>query len=58
MQRLEQQLQSGLHPAGNRNFQLYLEVKSRFEAIALPKTVIDTDKPLPECVDRALASLR
>jgi adenylylsulfate kinase len=58
MQRLEQQLHSGLHPAGNRNFQLYLDVKSRFEAIALPKTVIDTEKPLPECVDRALASLR
>jgi predicted kinase len=57
-QRLEQQSALGAHPAGNRNFQLYLEVKSRFEAIVLRKVVIDTEKPLPECVEQALASLR
>jgi len=33
-------------------------VKSRFESIAAPKAVIDTEKPLPECVERALAALR
>jgi predicted kinase len=57
-QRLEQQSASEGHPAGNRGFQLYLEVKSRFEAIALPKTVIDTSQPLQDCVEQALASLR
>jgi predicted kinase len=46
------------HPAGNRNYQLYLEVKSRFEAIACPKTVIDTDQPLATCIEQALAGLR
>ena len=46
------------HPAGNRNFQLYLEVRSRFEAISLPKTVIDTEGPLETCVQLALAALR
>jgi len=57
-QRIEQQSASGEHPAGNRNFQLYLEVKSRFEAILLPKTVIDTGQPLQDCVEQALAYLR
>lgn len=56
-QRLEQQSAPGSHPAGNRNFKLYLEVRSHFEAITLPKTVIDTEKPLQECVERALAVL-
>ncbi len=57
-QRIEEQSVSGVHPAGNRNFQLYLEVKSRFEAITLPKTVIDTGHALPACVAQALAALR
>jgi predicted kinase len=57
-QRLEQQSASGVHPAGNRGFQLYLELKSGFEAITLTKTVIDTNRPLQDCVEQALASLR
>jgi predicted kinase len=57
-QRIEEQSASGAHPAGNRNFQLYLEVKARFEAIIPPKTVIDTGQELQACVDRALAALR
>jgi predicted kinase len=46
------------HPAANRDFQLYLEVRSRFEAITLPKTVIDTALPLETCTQQALAALR
>ena len=57
-QRIERQSASKEHPAGNRNFQLYLEVRSRFEAITLPKTVIDTGRPLRDCVEQALAALR
>ncbi len=57
-QRLEQQAMAGKHPAGNRNFQLYLEVKSRFEAITLPKTVIDTGQSLQTCVEQALEAIR
>jgi predicted kinase len=56
--RLENQSALGTHPAGNRDFQLYLEVKSRFEAITLPKTVIDTGEPVETCVEQALAALR
>jgi len=47
-----------LHPAGNRNYQLYVEVKARFETITHPKAVINTDKPLTICVEQALAVLR
>lgn len=56
-QRLEEQSALGAHPAGNRDFQLYLEVKFRFEAITLPKTLIDTGESLETCVQRALAVL-
>jgi predicted kinase len=45
------------HPAGNRDFELYLEVKARFEEISLPKTVIDTDQPIDVCVRLAKLSL-
>jgi len=45
------------HIAANRSFELYLEVKARFEEISHPKIVIDTDRPLEECVQRAKAAL-
>ncbi|MGA7515297.1 MAG: ATP-binding protein [Candidatus Sulfotelmatobacter sp.] len=57
-QRLAGQSASGAHPAGNRDVQLYLEVKSRFEAITLPRTVIDTGQALQDCVEQALEALR
>jgi predicted kinase len=56
--RIESQGASGEHPAGNRTFQLYLDVKARFELITLPKTVIDTEAPLEEGVNQALHALR
>lgn len=46
------------HPAGNRDFQLYLDVKARFEEIVHPKIVIDTDQSMESCVARGLAALR
>lgn len=46
-----------LHPAANRDFALYLEVKARFEEIKLPKTVIDTDQPLEICRQQAKLAL-
>jgi predicted kinase len=57
-QRLDQQSTGGEHPAGNRDFELYLAVKARFETITLPKVVIDTDQPLDLCVEKALAAMR
>jgi predicted kinase len=46
------------HPARNRNFDLYLEVKARFEEIIFPKVVIDTEHSLEECVEVARAALQ
>ena len=57
-QRLEADVAGTTHPAGNRGFNLYLEVKTRFEAITLQKTVIDTGQPLENCVEAGLAALR
>ncbi len=45
------------HPAGNRDYRLYLEVKGRFETILHPKLVIDTEQGLEPCVQTALAAL-
>jgi predicted kinase len=55
--RIEGQGASGEHPAGNRTYDLYLDVKAHFEPIMLTKTVIDTDQPLEDCVSQALKAL-
>jgi adenylylsulfate kinase len=45
------------HPAGNRDFNLYLEVKARFEEITFPKIVIDTDQPIESSIEAAKTNL-
>jgi adenylylsulfate kinase len=55
--RLESAALDASHPAGNRDFKLYLEVKARFEAITLPKMFIDTAQPLDVCARIAMAAL-
>jgi predicted kinase len=57
-QRLRQHIEQQTHPAANRDYQLYQQVKSRFEAIPLPKTVIDTDQPLALCIEQALSGVK
>jgi predicted kinase len=49
--------QAGEHLATNRDYRLYLELKARFQPITYEKTIVDTDRPLGECVERALAAL-
>jgi predicted kinase len=55
--RLEGDASNARHPAGNRDFQLYLKVKERFEEILHTKTLIDTDRSAETCVYEALAAL-
>jgi adenylylsulfate kinase len=55
--RLQEDASRGEHPAGNRHYALYSEVKTRFEEIRYPKTVIDTDQLLPTCIEVAMAAL-
>lgn len=47
----------GEHPAANRDYDLYLRVKSNWQEITLAKTMIDTGKPLEECLASALRAL-
>jgi predicted kinase len=54
--RLEQDAKE--HPAANRNLRLYLEVRARFEAISLPKILIDTAQPLETGIQQALSGIR
>lgn len=43
------------HLADNRDYQLYLSIKARFEPIQQPKLVVNTDSSLAECLSRCLA---
>ncbi|MGB7944146.1 MAG: AAA family ATPase [Terriglobales bacterium] len=45
------------HPAHNRTFALYLEVKARCEPITYPKTTISTDQEPKQCVEQALVAI-
>lgn len=56
-ERLERDAVSDAHLARNRDYQLYLEVKARFEALTFPKIVIDTGNSLEDCVRMALENL-
>jgi hypothetical protein len=56
--RIGEQVAAGGHLAGNRDFQLYLAVKERFEEITVAKTVIDTEQAIEVCVERAMGGLR
>ena len=56
--RLGLQAETRAHPAGNRDYELYLQVRERFEAITLPKTIIDTAQPMKACIEQALSAIR
>ncbi|HEV7217692.1 MAG TPA: ATP-binding protein [Terriglobales bacterium] len=55
--RLAEQGTSSEHPATNRDYELYVKVKDRFEEIRRPKLIIDTDQPLEVCVELGMKAL-
>ena len=55
--RLERDVAEGRHPARNRTFQMYLEVKAQAEPIDGPKLVVNTEGDLEHCVQRCLVHL-
>ena len=57
-QRLERDVAEGLHPAANRDYEMYLSVKARAEPILGPKLVIDTDQDLVSAVQRCLETVQ
>jgi adenylylsulfate kinase len=56
-QRLEEGHTGQPHRAANRDYELYLRIRSSFQPIAGPKTIIDTDQPLVDCISASLRSL-
>jgi len=57
-QRIEAQAAGGEHLASNRDYALYLRVKTAFEEIIQPKTIVNTDQPLEATIPLALNALR
>jgi predicted kinase len=45
------------HPAHNRTFALYLEMKANFEPISAQKTVVCTDDLMEQCIEQAKAAV-
>lgn len=45
------------HLAANRTPELYREIRAAWEPIEGPRFVVDTDQPLPHCMEQALAGL-
>ena len=56
--RLDRDVAEGLHPATNRNYEMYLSVKARAEAIEGSKLVIDTDQDIGQMVGKCLRAIR
>ena len=57
--RLEQDLEQGGHPAGNRTYEMYRAVKEKAEALTVPRLVVDTGVlRVEECVQRGLRYVR
>jgi predicted kinase len=53
-----ERLRAGDHVATNRTYDLYLEIKARFEPIEQPKLTLDTDESLESSVSKCLEYLR
>jgi predicted kinase len=54
--RLEDKIMMGTkHLAANRDYDLYLTIKARFEPIREPKLVVNTDDDLAQCLASCLA---
>jgi predicted kinase len=57
-ERLEKDLAEARHPAGNRTFALYQNLKAAAEPLTVPRLVLDTGKlSREECVGRCLGYL-
>jgi adenylylsulfate kinase len=56
--RLEQDAAASEHPAANRDYALYQQLKARFEPIEEAKLLVDTDQPFDACLACCLAYVR
>jgi adenylylsulfate kinase len=56
-QRLERDVALKLHPAANRNYEMYLAVKAQAVPIPAPKLVLDTDRDLEAAVQDCVGQI-
>ena len=57
-QRLEQDVSEGRHLAANRSFEMFLAMRARSDPLVVPRLVVDTDQPLPECLAASLEYIK
>jgi adenylylsulfate kinase len=55
--RIEADAQAGRHPAGNRNYELYLRIKERQESLPFPALRLDTELDVSTCLSLCLEYL-
>lgn len=56
--RLERDLASGIHPAKNRTFEMYRQVKASAEPLTVPRLTLDMGATaLEDCVERVMVFL-
>ena len=57
-ERLERDVELGNHPAKNRTFAMYLEVKPHAEPLTVPHLILDTGSlALDDCIEKAMSYL-
>jgi adenylylsulfate kinase len=56
--RLDRDVAEALHPATNRNYEMYLSVKARAEPVEGPKLVVRTDQDPARVVGSCLRAIR
>jgi predicted kinase len=52
--RLEQDVNEGRHLAANRSFEMFLAMRVKADPLVVPRLVVDTDRPLQECLAASL----
>jgi len=56
--RLEQDVSEGRHLAANRSFEMFLAMRAKADPLVVPSLVVDTDRPLAECLAESLAYIK
>ena len=56
--RLEADVSQGRHPAQNRSYAMYCQIKAAADPILLPHLVVDTSRPLEECLAACLRFIK
>ncbi len=52
--RLKQDVVEGRHLAANRSFEMFLAMRAQADALVVPRLVVNTDRPLEECLALSL----